>query len=242
MVRKPVDTKGRRPRRWPGLLLLAFVVGAACAAGLNYRHRHPPDPTKFGLERFLTLASTEIAPETSQTRLRVAGTTNLPDGARLDVTLGTTEDLFTASVPCRGGQFLLDALDARSVTNGTYRVLVAFRIEQQDQALREQIHYQPRRLDTKSQLVVTSATDPTKHLRPKLRALIQSANAAKDRTELARVATDAEAFERGLWISTLTPAVRRLRRALEAALRGSGKPDVERLRRELVEADVLASL
>jgi hypothetical protein len=220
------------------LPLLAIGLALTCAAALYYGHTRPTDWTKFGPERFLTLGSAVIA----DGHLRVTGVTNLPDGALLDVVLATTENLVTVTVPCKDARFLLNATDTGTISNGTYRVLVAFRLEQQAQPLREQIHYQPRRLEAKGQLVVTSAADPTKELRPKLRALIQSANVAKDRTELAKVVVDAEAFDRGLWISTLAPGVRRLRRALETALRGSGKPDVERLRRELVEADVLSSL
>jgi hypothetical protein len=222
--------------------LLLLIVAIAGAVVVSFRSRFPQDPSKFGPERFLALESAEIAPEASQSKLRVAGRTNLPDGARVDVIVATTESLLNESVPCHGGFFLLETRDARSVTNGTYRVFVAFRLEAQDEALRKAIHYQPRRLEAPGQIVVTSAVDPTKELRPRLRALIQSANVARDRASLAKVARDAEALESELWISTLLPGARRLRLALQLAARSSGNADFERLRRSLVEADVLAGL
>lgn len=218
----------------------AAALVACLAAGavlLSLRSRQKADPTRFGPERVLSITSADLASH----RLQVSGSTNLPDGARLGVIIATTEPCQHYSTRAVRGRFFIDLTDDRTTTSGAYRVLVSFRIEEQDEALREAMRYQPLRLDAAAPLSVDS-TDPAKDLRPKLRALIQAANAAKDRDALVKVAGDAQAFERELWISTLLPGARRLRRALDVALRGSGRLDLERLRRELIEADVLASL
>lgn len=235
MARKPCSPATRKKRRWG--VLLALAVGAAATA-LYVRSRKPPDPTRFGPERFLKIESAEIAPSSSGSRLVIGGSTNLPDGARLDLAL-TTEDLVRATVICDKGRFGVELADGRTVTNGTYRIFVTFDLAQQSPALCEAIRYQPLRLDAESVLVVTSGVDPAA-LRSKLKDLIRSANTAVQLEELRRTAAEAEVFERELWISTLLPGARRLRTALDAYL-AAPRPDKAALRQALVEADVLAS-
>jgi hypothetical protein len=67
------------------------------------------------------------------------------------------------------------------------------------------------------------------------------ANALNTAAKAKNVDERAEAFEHELWLSSLAPAVKRLRRALEAYVRAAPHSDVEQLRREVVAAEVLSS-
>ena len=224
-------------------LFVAVAALALAGAAVALCVRTPQDPTRTGPVRTLVLGAFRVESLAGGgSRLLGEAATNLPDGARVVVELRTTEILVALETAVSVGRFEVATTAPGAVTNGTYEIAASFRLEDQPPALREALHFQPRRLDATGPLVVNGASDPGRELRPRLLALIADANAAEDAAGVARAAPRAAALERELWLSTLLPSVRRLRRALDQALREGPAPDLAALRREAVAAEVLARL
>jgi hypothetical protein len=238
----PPSAPPRRFRR----IAVATALLAALGAILWWRSHSvspPADPTKVGPERTLTIDAFRIDPAspTGGYRLQGSGKTNFPDGVLVRVELLGTDVVASVVATVAKGAIAVDVTDPRIVTNGTYRVFATFRIEDQSIAIRDALVYQPKRLQATSSFVVTNAVPPETSLRPELLAMIRAAHAATSRAELGKIASDAATFEKKLWISTLTPSVRRLRLAVVAALEAPS-PDFTKLKRGALEAEALSSL
>lgn len=228
-------------------ITIALVLVAIAISGLVWWRSHgsPParvDPTRVGPERTLDLDPFRIEQiATGGSRLVGSGRTNLPDGAVVRVEVLTTDTVASVMAPVANGALTVAAPDSRAVTNGTYRVFATFRIEEQPVPIREALVYQPKRLQATTTLAVTNGVAPDASLRPELLGLIRAAYGAKSRDELPSIAAKAAELESRLWISTLTPSIRRLRTAIAVALE-ERNPDFAKLRRGVIEAEALSSL
>ena len=225
-------------RRASIALLLAGTVAISFA--LFSRFRPKSDPTRYGPERALSLdaATIEVQPA-GRKRLVARGETNLPDGTLIDVSVGTTEPIFTTTAACTAGRWEVAVEQTGTVTNGRYSVNASFALEKQPSAVRAALHYQPRQLSADRTLEVTTGVDP-KALRAEVHALIAAANNAREPAALGPVAERTRALEQELWISSLIPSVRCLGRAVEVALRTPRPLNRDELGRRLVKPDVLA--
>ena len=198
------------------------------------------DPTRFGPKRTITLRPFSVIDLGDRRRLVGGGETNFPDGVQLDVVLSTVEALLTVPVACRSGSFDIALEHTGIVTNGRYTIRAKFALDRQTREVATSIHYQPKSLEAESSLVLANSTTGDVE-RSALRSLIDRANNAKDVEELVGYGKEAARLEASLWISTLLPGARRLSTSIARQVR-ERRVDFERLRTELVEAEVLSGL
>lgn len=222
------------------LLVVLIAVAALLSLLAAVSHfRRPADPTRFGPERTLLLDEARIDRREHGWRLLVRGRTNLPDGARVRIEIRTSDEVYMDFALTGGGAVTLERTSGGQVTAGNYVVAATFVLEEQAQELREALHYQPRKLEARVPLSLVEGID-AKELRAGLHALIERANAASSKEDVARVSSEAGAFERRVFVSGLTPAVRSLRRALEHAV-AERSLDLKELRSEITRVEILSS-
>lgn len=237
---KLAPTRIKRRRLALAALAIVALAGAVALSLYSWRPRVDRDPTEFGPKRFLQLANVRVDRVEPGFRLLAEGTTNLPDGVRIHVEILSTESIFSDETTCRAGRFVLERREtSRAVSSGRFVVSAVFALEEQSEASRRELHYQPRRLEARAALEIAEGNE-TGELRSQWTALIARANSASDAASVAQVASDVAGFEQRLWISRLRPATQHLRRSLEGA--GARVPlDLAELRRQVVKAEILAS-
>ncbi len=224
-----------------GAVLLAAVLLLGREEGDRAR-----DPSRRGPERVLrvTHASVEEGGQAGGTGLsiRVAGTTNLPDGARLTAEiLSGSESLWRQEAIVRAGAFALEEPAGGEVTGGRYELRALFRLEEQTEAVRADLAYQPASLEARAPLVLPPRVVAAGAVQEEVRTLHAAVcKLPSDPADLAALDVRASALAARLGIARERLAVERLRRALaEAARPEPRRADIERL---LVEAHVLGGL
>lgn len=228
----------KRLIRWTAT---AGLIGA-CLAGLSYLllPDEQGDPTRKGPLRTLSIEASQV---TDEGHLVVKGTTNFPDSVKLRLrVMAEGREVASFEVPVSEGRFLLDTQGRGEVLAGKYRVSLGFRIEEQTQAMREELGYQPASLMASAPLSLPVRLVAQAGSRDELKSLIQAVN-LEPRDPVALDGLDRRARVLGdrLWIAKEKVAVQKLRLAIEEARRPGQlrRRDFDRL---LLEAHVLAGL
>lgn len=218
----------------------AFVAGLALSMALLLPE--PDDPTRAPPRHTLTVDEARVHDERGGQRLVVRGTTSLPDGCLLSVVLLAGErEALRLSTTAADGRYAVDARAEGDVVEGRYSAQASFALEEQPQAVREALRYEPRRLEASLPVALpprlTRAAEVKDELKSLLLALSQS---PLDPGVQADVDRRAEALGARLWLTEQRGALRSLRVAVAEARR----PVFERraFDRLLLEAHVLAGL
>jgi hypothetical protein len=225
------------------------AVGAVGLAGLalailtlTSEDDRPADPTRRGPQRYVRISHARIEDRAAGLTLVVRGETNLVAGTRFDVAvLAKQEELLRLAATSDGGAFAVDASAAGAVVEGTYEASVTFRLNDQSEAVRLALDYQPDALTDRRPLTLPLRLARTIDAKDQLRDLFDAVNKQpRDPATIEALDRRAQELADRLWIGQEKTALLRLRLALEE----SRRPDLRRneFDRLLIEAHVLAGL
>lgn len=238
-------TRSRRTNKRVVQLAAIGTAGFACAV-LAFVVLTPPDerpdPTRRGPTRYLRLTEARIEERPAGATLVVRGESNLVPGAQVAVAvLSKQHELLRLWGRCDGQGFSLESPAAGEVVEGSYEIAAQFRLEDQTEAVRAELSYQPAGLAHRRALSLPLNMARAQTAKDQVRELYEAINQGP-RDPAVIDALDARARELGerLWIGEQKTALVRLRQALEEARRP--EPRRREFDRLVLEAHVLAGL
>ncbi len=199
------------------------------------------DPTRRGPTRHLDLTEARIDERPGAT-LIVRGRTNLVRGTRLEIAvLSGRNELVRLQAESDGEGFVLEAPAEGAIANGDYEVAATFRLEEQPDAVRGELGYQPAKLSARRRLALPLRLAKAGAVREQVRELFVAVNREpRDPTVIDDLDRRARELADRLWLGEEKTALLRLRQALQEARR----PELRRQEfdRLILEAHVLAGL
>lgn len=237
--------RGRRTRKrwitWGAPLSVGLAGLVLTILFLGPEEERSSDPTRRGPSRFLSLDEARIEMASGGSRLVVRGRTNLPDGACLTLrVLAGERELVSLPVGVRAGTLSLAAEERGLVLEGRFVVSARFRLEEQAEAVRRELHYQPASLSAARDLALPLQLLAAGEARSELNDLLEAVNRApRARARLDELDRRARDMAERLWIAEEKAAIAELRLAIEEARR-PGELRRAEFDRHLLAAYVLA--
>lgn len=237
--------RSRRTNKRAVKLAAIGAAGLACAA-LALVVLTPPeeqqDLTRRGPMRHLRLTEARLEERPSGAALVVRGESNLVAGAQVAVVVLSREhEVLRLGARCDGQGFSLESPAAGDVVDGAYEVAALFRLEDQTEAVRVELCYQPASLTDRRRLALPLRMTQPQSGKDEVRELLNAVNQGpRDPAVIDALDAQARALSDRLWLGEQKTALLRLRQALEEARRP--EPRRREFDRLVLEAHVLAGL
>ncbi len=234
----------RTNRRLVKLTALSGVAATlvATSAPLLLPNQDPQDLTRKGPARYLRLTEARLEERPSGAALVVRGESNLVAGAQVAVVVLSREhEVLRLGARCDGQGFSLESPAAGDVVDGAYEVAALFRLEDQTEAVRVELCYQPASLTDRRRLALPLRMTQPQSGKDEVRELLNAVNQGpRDPAVIDALDAQARALSDRLWLGEQKTALLRLRQALEEARRP--EPRRREFDRLVLEAHVLAGL
>lgn len=200
------------------------------------------DPTRRGPARFLRLTEARIHERPTGTVLVVRGETNLVAGSQLGVAVvSRRQEILRLTTASNGRSFALEAHAAGTIVEGTYEVVATFRLNDQPEAVRVELTYQPATLTDRRALSLPLQLARAADTKAQVRELFDAVNQQpRDPAAIDALDQRARDLANQVWIGGHKTALAKLRLALEEARRP--EPRRREFDKLVLEAHVLAGL